>query len=42
MIEMDEMKGRGKRGLLRVVFGRTMFFLLLIALINAKEPYPQA
>ena len=32
MIEMDEMKGRGKRGLLRVVFGRTMFFLLFIAL----------
>ena len=31
MIEMDEMKGRGKRGLLRVVFGRTMFFLLFIA-----------
>ena len=29
---MDEMKGRGKRGLLRVVFGRTMFFLLFIAL----------
>ena len=32
MMEMDEMKGKGKRGLLRVVFGRTMFFLLFIAL----------
>ena len=32
MIEMDEMKGKGKRGLLRVVFGRTMFFLLFITL----------
>mgnify|MGYP002420743633 CR=1 FL=1 len=29
---MDEMKGKGKRGLLRVVFGRTAFFLLFIAL----------
>ena len=26
------MKGKGKRGLLRVVFGRTAFFLLFIAL----------
>lgn len=32
MMEMDEMKGKGKRGLLRVVFGRTVFFLLFIAL----------
>ena len=32
MMEMDEMKGKGKRGLLRVVFGRTAFFLLFIAL----------
>ena len=48
MIEMDEMKGRGKRGLLRVVFGRTMFFLLFIALQllrvdqrDSHDPYPE-
>ena len=32
MMEMDEMRGKGKRGLLRVVFGRTAFFLLFIAM----------
>lgn len=32
MMEMEEMKGKGKRGLLRVVFGRTAFFVLFIAL----------